>query len=287
VPQPVSRRSFLLASAGLAAAAACGKGSGKASDITVNKSDTNSSNPPKDVSLVVASYIHVAGMDQRVTVALINPDQGPYQAKGPVQVSIDNQPVDAVLHSEGISLPYFLLHHTFAAAGIHEIEASFDGKKLTTPIEVVDPAKSQVPIEGKPLIRTPTPTPANSQGVNPICTRQPPCPFHDVSLDAAMDQKKPIALIFATPALCQSRLCGPVLENLVSMKDQFAGRVTMIHSEIYTDLQGKTLTPAVQAYHLESEPFLFLADATGTVRARLDNAYDKVEVKDALTKLVG
>jgi hypothetical protein len=252
-------------------------------EIKVKPSDA--ANLPKDLSLVVASYIHVAGVDQRVTVALIQGD-GPFHAGGPVQLSIDNQPVQATLHTDGISLPYYLIHHTFPQPGIREIEAVVQGKKLTAPIEIVDAAKSQVPVEGRPLVRVPTPTPADPRGVNPVCTRQPACPLHDVSLDAALAEKRPIALLFATPALCQSRLCGPVLDNLLAARDEFGSRVRMLHVEIYTDLQGKTLAPAVQAYHLESEPFLFLAGADGVVRARLDNAYDKVEVRDALGRLV-
>lgn len=290
MPAPVSRRSFLLASAGLVAGAACkssGKGEIKVKGTSSTTGDAGKSTGtlPKDLSLVVASYIHVVGIDQRVTVSLIQGD-GPFKASGPVKISIDNQPVDAVLHTDGISLPYYLMHHRFADAGIHDVEAVVQGKKLTTVVEVVDPAKSAIPFEGKPLIRTATPTVADSRGVNPVCTRQPACPLHDVSLDAALDEKRPIALLFATPALCQSRLCGPVLDSLLSVRDEFASKIRMLHVEIYTDLQGKTLAPAVQAYHLESEPFLFLAGADGVVKERLDNAYDKVEIRDVLNKLV-
>jgi hypothetical protein len=80
-------------------------------------------------------------------------------------------------------------------------------------------------------------------------------------------------------------LCGPVLGNLLAARDEFGAKVRMLHVEIYTDLSGKTIAPAVEAYGLESEPFLFLAGADGMVRERLDNAYDKAEVRDALARL--
>jgi hypothetical protein len=70
------------------------------------------------------------------------------------------------------------------------------------------------------------------------------------------------------------------------MRDEFGAKVRMVHAEIFTDLSGKTLTPAVKAFSLDSEPFLFLAGADGIVRDRLDNAYDKVELREALTRLV-
>ncbi|HZQ26399.1 MAG TPA: hypothetical protein VFA94_01765 [Acidimicrobiales bacterium] len=281
--RPVTRRSFLLAGAGLAAGivGACSKGS-----KNVIKVDDPTSQPgPNDISLVVASYIHVAGINQRVTLALIQAN-GPFKGTGPVAITIDDQPVPYTLHTQGISLPYYLVRHTFPKAGIYTVKATVAGKTLSAPLQVVDPSAATVPIPGSPLIRVATPTVAAAMGVNPICTRQPACPLHDVSLDAAMDAKTPIALLFATPALCQSRLCGPVLDSLLAQKDAFAGKIRFLHSEIYTDLTGKTLTQPVQAYHLESEPFLFLAGADGIVRERLDNAYDQVELADALHKLV-
>jgi hypothetical protein len=42
----------------------------------------------------------------------------------------------------------------------------------------------------------------------------------------------------------------------------------------------------VQAFHLDQEPFLFLAGADGVVRDRLDNAVDTAEMRAALTQLV-
>jgi hypothetical protein len=284
VDRPVTRRSFLLAGAGLAAAGivgACSKGSKH-----VIKVDNPTSQPSaNDISLVVASYIHVAGIDQRLTVALIQAN-GPYKGSGPVAITINDQPVPSTLHTQGISLPYYLIRYTFPKAGIYTVKATVAGKTLSAPVQVVDPSGTTVPIPGRPLISVPTPTVAAGLGVNPICTRQPACPLHDVSLDAAMSAKTPIALLFATPALCQSRLCGPVLDSLLAQRDAFAGKVRFLHTEIYTDLTGKTLTAPVQAYHLESEPFLFLAGADGIVRDRLDNAYDQVELADALHKLV-
>jgi hypothetical protein len=160
------------------------------------------------------------------------------------------------------------------------------GKTLTAPLQVVDPSAVQVPVPGRPMVRVATPTVADGRGVNPVCTRQPACPLHDVSLDAALDEHRPLAVLFSTPALCQSRLCGPVLDRLLEQRDAFGSKVRFLHVEIYTDLGGKTLVPAVEAYHLEGEPFLFLAGADGVVRERLDNAYDRGELRGALDRLV-
>jgi hypothetical protein len=274
-----------LAGAGLAASAAlaaCSKGGSKVIKV-------DSTVPPgTGASLVIASYVHVAGIDQRVTVALLKGDgSGVYKGPGAndATITINDQPVPATLHADAISLPYYLLRYRFPQAGIYTVKAKVGGTVVQAPLQVFDAASTQVPFPGRPLVKVTTPTVTAPLGVSPICTRQPACPLHDVSLDAAMAEKKPIALLFATPALCQSRLCGPVLDSLLAQKDAFAGKIRFLHCEIYTDLSGKTSVPAVDAFHLTGEPFLFLAGADGIVRDRLDNAYDKTELTDALTKL--
>ena len=135
------------------------------------------------------------------------------------------------------------------------------------------------------MISTPTPTFADSLGLKLLCTRQPQCPWHDVSLDVALAQHRPIALLFATPALCQTATCGPVLDQLLSLKAQFEGKVHFLHSEIYTDMTAAHNVPAVLAYHLTSEPILFVAGADGVVRTRIDGLFGRGEATAALSQL--
>lgn len=281
----VDRRSFLLATAGLALAAACNRPGSDKPDIEVD--DSGDDGAP--LSLVLASYVHVTGIDQRVTLALVQGD-GPVRPDNfdVVFETPDGKELRArgELHTDGIDLPYLLVRRRFETPGPHVAKVRYRGKEVTAAVVVQEPSKVQVPVPGRPLIGVATPTVADSRGVSPICTRDPVCPLHDVSLDAALTEKRPIALLFATPALCQSKLCGPVLENLLALHAAFGSRVRFLHAEIYTDMSGKTLAPAVQAYHLDNEPFLFLADTQGVVRDRLDNAFDRVEVRAAMERLV-
>ena len=47
--------------------------------------------------------------------------------------------------------------------------------------------------------------------------------------------KKPIVLVFATPALCQSRVCGPVVDVAQQVADEYKGKADFIHMEVYND----------------------------------------------------
>jgi hypothetical protein len=90
----------------------------------------------------------------------------------------------------------------------------------------------------------------------------------------------------STPAFCQTAICGPVLDLLVERSAALSDRVTFLHVEVYTDDTASETTPTVDALGLRHEPSLFLADAGGTVRRRLDYTFDATELDDALRELV-
>ena len=280
---PMSRREFLLAGAGLALAAACGGGDGEGGSAAA----PSTSGKPKAFNLVIASFVHVAAMDERVTVAFLNADaSGPLPIDGPVELSIDGKQVEAEVHTDGVPLPYLLVRHRFGAPGVVMVEATYKGDTGTAPLQVVDRSAAKLPIQGTPMLSVPSPTAADALGVDPICTREPACPLHDVSLDAALAEKRPTAVLFSTPARCQSRLCGPVLDTVLEQREAYGDRVRFVHVEIYAARSGNALSPTVKAYNLAAEPILYLAGADGVVRERLDNAFDRVELKAALDRLV-
>ena len=283
----MNRREFLLAGAGLAVAAACG--SKNDGDAVAKVSDPTTPGGTKAAAFnpVVASYLHVAGIDERFTIALLNGEgTGPVALDGPVQLTVGGQPVTAEVHQDGIPLPYLLVRHRFAEPGIVQVGVTFKGATAKAALQVVDGQGLKEPYPGKPMIVTPSPTAAATLGVDPICTADPICPLHDVSLDALLAEKRPTAVLFSTPARCQSRLCGPVLDNLLAQRAAFGDRVRFHHVEIYKARTGNDLSPTVNAYGLSQEPILFLTGPDGIVRERLDNAVDKTEMKAALERLV-
>jgi hypothetical protein len=135
-----------------------------------------------------------------------------------------------------------------------------------------------------------TPTTTDAAGVDPICTRTPPCDLHAVSLREALAAGGPIALSIATPEFCQTAICGPVLDLLIEALADYP-TITGIHAEVYADPRGDDdptaggLAPITDEFALTFEPTLYLVDATGTIVTRLDSVYDRVELREALDRI--
>ncbi len=192
-------------------------------------------------------------------------------------------------HSEGIPRAYLPLVNTFDSEGIYDVTATYDGTEMTSQLQVF-PAKEVIsPVVGQQLPSAPTPTLDSPLDVDPICTLVPPCPFHTVNLADVIGSGKPIVLLIATPAYCQTAFCGPTLGNLIDVAD---GRddLIVIHAEVYRnpksadgDLADAPLAPVPDKFGLQIEPVLYVTDAKGKITTRADAMIDRTEMEQALT----
>lgn len=196
--------------------------------------------------------------------------------------------VDVAPRSEGIPRAYLPLQHTFDSVGIHDVAATYQGREMTSQLQVFPQAEVLSPVVGQQLPPAPTPTEAATWDVDPICTLVPPCPFHSVNLTDALEAGKPIVLLVATPAYCQTEFCGPTLGNLMDIVD---GRddLLVIHSEVYLnpksargDLAAAPLAPLPDKYGLLLEPVLYVTDRSGTITTRADATIDRSEMAEVI-----
>jgi hypothetical protein len=137
-----------------------------------------------------------------------------------------------------------------------------------------------------PVVSTDTVASAGGD-LESIDTRRPPSSMHDVDF-AEVVGRKPTVLLFATAALCQSRVCGPVIDLTEQVKAERGDEVAFIHQEIYVDNQiDKGQRPPVAAWGLPTEPWLFVVGADGRVAARFEGAFSEDELNRAIDAAVG
>jgi hypothetical protein len=150
-----------------------------------------------------------------------------------------------------------------------------DGKPVASPgqLKVITSAQDKVPEVGDVAPKVQTDTVASAGGnVEAIDTRRPTSDMHG---DFAQEVgKKPVALLFATPQLCQSRVCGPVVDVGLQLRAKYGDRVDFIHQEVYTGNDpNKGLRPPLQAFGLQTEPWLFVVGKDGRITARLEGSF--------------
>jgi hypothetical protein len=98
--------------------------------------------------------------------------------------------------------------------------------------------------------------------------------------------KQPVVLTFATPQLCQSRVCGPVVDVVEQVKAGAPKNVAFIHQEVYNDNQvNKGLRSQLLQWRLQTEPWTFVIDRRGRISTRFEGAFSAGELQRAVAKV--
>jgi hypothetical protein len=183
------------------------------------------------------------------------------------------------------------------SAGNWAVAAVVEGNPggVGTGVVPVSAADQAVGAIGSTATSTKTPVATTTAQAREICTRAPkPDPLHYISLDKALANGKPTVVTFATPALCESRICGPVVDEVWAVYDDVGkNRANFIHVEEFLpgpDLQPpppklENAAPAFQAWGMATEPWTFVIDADGIIRARFEGPVVASQIQAALQPL--
>jgi hypothetical protein len=113
--------------------------------------------------------------------------------------------------------------------------------------------------------------------------------FYELTVAEAISDGSPAVIVFATPAFCQTAVCGPTMEIVKQVVDGRSG-FDVVHVEIYENVdsegEGRLIeVPAVTEWGLPSEPWVYVVDADGVVTARFEGAVSPDELSAALDAL--
>jgi len=150
-------------------------------------------------------------------------------------------------------------------------------------VEVSTKKDDTIPDVGEAAPKATTDTIESVKGNEDLLdTRVPPSDMHQESFDQVVG-KKPVALLFATPQLCQSRVCGPVTDIALQMKAKYGDRMEFIHQEVYADNDPQQgLRQSLEQFNLRTEPWLFVVGSDGRITARLEGSFGLKAFEDAI-----
>lgn len=238
------------------------------------------------------------GQPQRLMVSLVEADTAEFLAAPDLaaeallvapdgqQLSMEADFVWTVPDVVGI----YLVRTTFDQVGTWwvKIKASGLSESMQAPFIVSEDA-DPMPGIGEPAISVETRTTADHE-LEDISTDNDPEPsFYTTSLDDAIGNGRPTVIVFATPAFCVSQTCGPMLDQVKAVAEDHAG-ANFLHVEIYENAHTATeqdllIDPAVDAWGLPSEPWVFVVDQNGIVTARFEGTLQEGELESALQSL--
>ena len=125
---------------------------------------------------------------------------------------------------------------------------------------------------------------SSNQGVN----------FRDMqaySIGEAISSGKPFLVIWASPLFCMSKLCSPVIEEVVAIKALYEDRIRFIHIEPWNvDVARETgvlqFTENAKIWGLHSEPWVYLVNKYGIVVDRFEGPVSSEELEYSINSLL-
>jgi hypothetical protein len=176
----------------------------------------------------------------------------------------------------------------FDRAGIWEIDFTTSTGEETEPFLIDIQAEPQTVAIGESAPRVKTATLAD-RPIDDLTTDADPLPaLYESSLDVLLDNGQQTVVLFATPAYCTSAACGPLVNQTKEIMARTSG-VNFIHIEVYEGFNetgfapdADHLAPAVLAFGLPSEPWIFVMDEDGVVVARIEGVLGEGELEAML-----
>jgi hypothetical protein len=155
--------------------------------------------------------------------------------------------------------------------------------------------KSATPAIGAPAPRSASKVMRDVQSLGELTSDPEPDPaLYQMTVAEALDARKPLVVAFSTPAFCKTATCGPQLDVVKELKQQYEGRANFVHVEVYDnphemqgDLSRGRVSPTLLEWNLPSEPWTFIVDRDGLIRAKFEGFTTREELEAALAGVVG
>ena len=251
--------------------------------------------PPGEEPFAVVASSDLAVGENRFLLALREFDGTPIGSPSdPLQVTVhpdgrpeETQTVDAsfvwiVPDVTGL----YRAQLVFDASGVWMVEATLGGRAIPAASFLVRPEPLAAAV-GQPAPASVTPTNADSS-LKEITSDPSPDPrFYELSVDQALESGRPSVIVFATPAFCTTQACGPMVDQMKVLADSWPG-VNWVHVEVFENIQDAnnlSYVPAITEWGLPTEPWLFVADGGGILRARFEGVVDPAEIVAMLESL--
>src|SRR2546427_9705953 len=100
-----------------------------------------------------------------------------------------------------------------------------------------------VPGVGQPAPVTHNPTVKDVADVETIDSGRPPDDMHQLSIADAIQQDRPAFVVFASPAFCTRKTCGPEIKEVQALEPAYRDRLGFIHCGLYRDYQPHPTKP--------------------------------------------
>lgn len=171
-----------------------------------------------------------------------------------------------------------------------------DGSVAKTVFAFEVAREARAPAVGESAPRSRNRTLADAKSVTDLSTGSAPdAAVYQQTIASALEERRPLVVVFASPGFCTNALCGPQVEQLTELRGDYGDAVSFIHVDIYENppvvrergIDAGVRTPLLQEWGLTTDEWTFVIDGSGVVAARFEGFAPREEVEGALRAVLG
>lgn len=251
----------------------------------------------ENLTIVGSSPSSIGLGEQRIVMAEVDPETSSFlgSPEEPVTAEfVSPEGVEQLVETVWVwSIPgvrgFLIARPSFSVAGTWT--AAITSPRGTTPatnFQVNDDIP--LPEVGEPAPLSSTRTIADFQLEQLTTDPEPDPKLYELTVAEAVSNSTPSVIVFATPAFCQTAVCGPTMDLV---KETIAGRsgFDTVHVEVFENIEsggaGELVeVDAISEWGLPSEPWVYVVDSNGLISARFEGAVSTEELTDAIDAVI-
>ena len=263
---------------------------------------------PSDTARITLASTDLAVGDNRVVFALIRPGSGSikdaqvevrtfYLSGSDSQKAIQTAPAEFRAWPAGAGGVYraSLRFDRAGDWGLGVVATLPDGSIVNVGARIEVKQTSSTPAVGSSAPRSESKAASDASQLTDITTDPKPDPdLYQLTIAEALDKTEPLLVTFATPAYCRTATCGPQMNIVKDLKDKYVDRMNFIHVEVYDNpaeireqgISAARTAPTLAEWGLPSEPWTFIVDSAGIVRAKYEGFVDSDELEIAIGEVL-
>lgn len=195
-----------------------------------------------------------------------------------------SHPEGAEAHDHAEATDLYVAHLETARPGRYWLVVDPQGQSIQGVGSIDVRERTISPPVGTKAPPSDTPTLADGPAEELTTAKPPDVELLRYSIADSLADGVPFVAVFATPAYCRSRTCGPTVEVVQEVaKAREGSSIRFIHVEIYEDNDPqKGFNRWVREWRLPSEPWVFLVDGEGIIQAKFEGSVSVSELEDAV-----
>jgi hypothetical protein len=192
----------------------------------------------------------------------------------------------------------FVTEHEFDRAGAWGAQISFplpDGSVTSTEMRFAVASETLAPAIGERPPASVHRTLADVASPAELTTGSTQDPgLYSLTIAEALDNGRPLAVVFASPAFCTTPVCGPQVEVVSDLRARFGSEADFIHidlfanpQEIQGDLGQAVRHPVLSEWGIRTDEWTFVIGSDGKVSGRFEGFAPRHELEGAIAAALG